>query len=650
MKERRTPVIRRGITGFFCLGPFFSPLFTSFFAPRSLFARAGAVAIILLVLTFSPAPVLATETFDTGEADAGKAGEIVEIPGVEEEVVVTAARLPLRQVETPGLTVVVDREEIRQSTGSDLPTLIAEAGFPVAASGGDFAQSSVQLGGFSANQSLVMFNGIPVNPGPVGQVDLSLFPAAVLDRVEISRGPLSPLYGANAMGGVVNIETALSGEERSGFLLSGGSFGSGEMNLFLKRRRWGLAAGGSGSAGYLPNSASRKSYFSGEYNFSPAGKNSSLVLQGHLLTKDAETPPTDAYPFPGNQSDQRYILNLRGKNQTVKNLWEYQVFTQSWANRYKDDLGDDRHQVEGYGAEFSVRREEGRHILLAGLSLTHDSFDSTKSGLNSRSYGGVFLQDFWALRQDLVLLTGLRWDTSSDYGAALSPRVNLIKYLTKNLSLKAGYGRAFRPPTVNELYWHDPQWGMFGNPDLRPEKGESYDLTLHWQDRTGNTLAAGVFRSRLTDGISWVQETETFVTRNIARVEITGFDLRWERKAKNGFGGDLNYTWLNREDWNPDTGYAKNIPLGQHRLAVGVTFARGPWLARACWQLVAGRTPQLGQAMPDYHLLDTALIYRTRNGYDLKLAVNNLLDTAYEISTGYPMPGRNLEVSIYYAF
>ena len=102
MKERRTPVIRRGITGFFCLGPFFSPLFTSFFAPRSLFARAGAVAIILLVLTFSPAPVLATEIFDTGESDAGEAGEIVEIPGVEEEVVVTAARLLLRQVETPG--------------------------------------------------------------------------------------------------------------------------------------------------------------------------------------------------------------------------------------------------------------------------------------------------------------------------------------------------------------------------------------------------------------------------------------------------------------------------------------------------------------------------------------------------------------------
>jgi len=54
--------------------------------------------------------------------------------------------------------------------------------------------------------------------------------------------------------------------------------------------------------------------------------------------------------------------------------------------------------------------------------------------------------------------------------------------------------------------------------------------------------------------------------------------------------------------------------------------------------------------MPDYRLLDTALIYRTRGGYEIKLAINNLLDTAYEINAGYPMPGRNLEVSLYHAF
>lgn len=639
--RKREPVSHRGITGFFCSGFFFSPLTLLLFS-----------AVILLTPALFPAPVLATEAPDAGGADAV---EIVEFDEVEEEVVVTAARLPLRQAETPGLTIVVDREAIRQSTGKNLSTLIVEAGFPVSASGGDFAQASVQLGGFSANQSLVLFNGVPVNPGPVGEVDLSLFPAAVLARVEISRGPLSPLYGANAMGGVVNIETALSGEERSGFFLGGGSFNSGEMDLFLKRERWGLAAGGGSSAGYRPNSDAKKTYLSGEYSFRPAGKdNDRLVLQGHFLTKDAGIPGMISSPSGGRQSDQRFILNLSGKNQTAKNLWEYRIFTQSWDNRYKSEFGADRHRVEGHGAELSGRREAGNHILLAGISLAYDDFSSTKSGQNNRSHGGVFLQDLWTLRRGLVLLTGLRWDVSSDYGAALSPRVNLIKNLTKNLSIKAGYGRAFRPPTVNELYWHEdygnPDWNMFGNPDLRPEKGESYDLTLHWQGRTGSTLTAGFYRSRLTDGIAWQQEATGYIAQNVDRVKITGLDLRWERRTKNGYGGDIAYTWLNRQDWKAGTGYAKNTRLGEHRAAVGVTFTRGPWQVRTCWQLVAGRTPQWGQAMPDYGLLDTALIYRTRNGYDLKLAVNNLLDTAYEINAGYPMPGRNLEVSIYHAF
>ena len=643
MKERkRQPVFHRGITGFFSFGSFFSFLRTPLFS----------LAAVILLTALLPAPAPAAEMTDGNGADAA---EIIEFAGVEEEVVVTATRLPLPPAETPGLTIVVDREAIRQSTGADLPTLIAEAGFPVAASGGDFAQASVQLGGFSANQSLVLFNGVPVNPGPVGEVDLSLFPAAVVNRMEISRGPLSPLYGANAMGGVVNIEAALSGEERSGFLLGGGSFDSGEINVFLQREQWGVAAGGGSSAGYRPNSDSKKSYLSGEYSFLPAGNNKNrLVLQGHFLTKEAGVPGTTGFPSGARQSDQRLILNLSGKNQAAKNLWEYRVFTQSWDNRYESEFGADRHRVEGHGAELSVRRETGNHIFLAGLSLAHDQFNSTKSGRNSRTQGAIFLQDHWRLRRNLVLLTGLRWDESSDYGSALSPRVNLIKHLTENLSVKAGYGRAFRPPTVNELYWHEdygvPEWNMFGNPDLRPEKGESYDLTLHWQDKAGRTLTAGVFRSRLTDGIAWDQEAEGWKTKNIDRVKITGFELRWERKAKNGFGGDITYTWLNRQDWKPETGYVKNTRLGEHRVAVGITYSRGPWLARGCWRLVTGRTPQWGQAMPDYRLLDTALIYRTRGGYEIKLAINNLLDTAYEINAGYPMPGRNLEVSLYHAF
>lgn len=645
--KKREPVFRQGNAGFFC---FSEKTRLSFWRKVSWLA-----AVILLTAVFSlPLPAAETpdEAPDTGEAGAV---EIIEFAGVEEEVVVTATRLPLRPAETPGLTIVIDREEIRQSKGNSLSNLIAEAGLPVAASGGDFAQSSVQLGGFSANQSLILFNGIPINPGPVGEVDLSLFPATILDRVEVSRGPLSPLYGANAMGGVVNIEASLSGEELSGFLLNGGSFSSGGMNVFLKRKRWGVAAGGGSSAGYRPNSDSRKSYLSGEYSFRPAGKdNGRLVLQGHFLTKEAGTPGTTAYPSTGRQSDQRLILNLGGKNRAGENLWEYRVFTQSWDNRYTNEFSADRHRVEGHGAELSVRREAGNHILLAGISLAHDDFSSTKSGKNSRTQGAVFLQDHWQLRPDLVLLTGLRWDESSDYGAALSPRVSLIKHLAENLSVKAGYGRAFRPPTVNELYWHEdygnPEWNMFGNPDLRPEKGESYDLTLHWHEKAGGTLAAGVFRSRLTDGIAWVQEDRGWVVQNIDRVKITGFELRWEREAQSGFGGDISYTWLNRQDWKPETGYVKNTRLGEHRVAVGITYTRGPWQARGCWQLVAGRTPQLGQAMPDYHLLDTALIYRTRSGYELKLAVNNLLDTDYEISTGYPMPGRNLEVSLYHAF
>ena len=132
------------------------------------------------------------------------------------------------------------------------------------------------------------------------------------------------------------------------------------------------------------------------------------------------------------------------------------------------------------------------------------------------------------------------------------------------------------------------------------EQVESYDLTLHWQDKAGSDADGRIFRSRLTDGIALppgTREAEGWKTKNIDRVKITGFELRWERKAKNWLRRGY-YLHLaqpagtgNRKPVTSKTPAWANTPGSRwHHL-----FPRPEWLARGCWRLVTGRTPSGGR-------------------------------------------------------
>ena len=193
--RKREPVSHRGITGFFCSGFFFSPLTLLLFS-----------AVILL----TPACYQRRCWRRKRRTPAGGRRGNRRFDEVEEGWLLPPP-VSRSASETPGLTIVV--------TGGD-PTEYGQEPLHPHRRGGvpglrfrrRFCPGLRPTGRFLRQPEPGPVQRVPVNPGPVGEVDLSLFPAAVLARVEISRGPLSPLYGANAMGGVVNIETALSGK------------------------------------------------------------------------------------------------------------------------------------------------------------------------------------------------------------------------------------------------------------------------------------------------------------------------------------------------------------------------------------------------------------------------------------------------------
>jgi len=589
--------------------------------------------LLLLVCTVSPFSGKAAEQFD-------------------EEIVVTASKIPQPVSEAPGFVQTIDEETIAEDRNKSVAEVLIQEGFTVSTNGGDASYANIRLGGASAEQTLIMVDGIPLYGGTMDQVDLSYFPVAGVEKIEVVNGPLSALYGANALGGVVNIIPNLTGEQEQRFYLSGGSFGSGRGSFQLTRERWGLAFGGARTDGHRPHSAAERYDLAAQINLIQQ-ENSLLKLYAGYRMKNAQIPESELWPGYGNQEDENLFLNLAGKREFGNNSLEAKLSYQSWDNYYEGINGDfrekDRHISTRWGSDLTLRHDRGAHRFLAGFAFNYDNINSTAVGIRQRHAVGLYLQDLWDLNDALLLHSGLRWDRVDQY-QALSPRLGLTWFLADHFNLGLNYGTAFRAPTMNDLY---SRW-VEENPDLKPEKGYKCELTGHWKD-SQMSVTANLFLSHLQDGIVWLDPDGDWISKpeNIEKIKASGFNL----SAAYDWGPietSLGYTFVDRRGWDPSRkGFSRDLNFfGQHRFNLKGQADFGKLNINTSCQVVGARRDErfrygkVPGEMPDYLLLSAGLRYQLSTNYVIGLDVENLTDTKYQIQEGYPMPGRNFKLTL----
>ena len=575
-----------------------------------------------------------------------------EMPVYEEEVVVTATRVSENASETPGQTEVITKEEIKDSATETVAQLLAQQGEIISTNGDDFSVATIRLDGATAEQSLILINGIPANRGCVGVVDLSYFPKAVIDRIEIVHGPLSSLYGANALGGVVNIIYDLTGEPQNELAYSVGSFNTGNLGYVIREQQWGLALGGSDTEGFRDYSEATNRYLIGQYDFyNESERYLSLNLQ--YLEKESQDPGRTSWLLFGTKSSESNLgINLNSKANFWQGIWEYKLYGQQLDYHY-DSLDQplfSRHQANTYGWDLAGVYSIGTHELLTGLALKREEFDSTITGNHAQEGGGIFLQDSWSFEHGTRLISGVRWDTNSDYQSAFVPRINLVQALNDQFNLKLGYGRAFRAPTINELYWYEagPGWGMFGDPDLRPERGERYDFVLEWRQASAS-FSLNYFQSKLRDGISWVDPENDWIytATNIARQRSKGLALKFQNTWFERFTGKLTYNWIDQHAWNESTSnYDQELNFfGSNQINLGLTLAFDRWRYSLDGNWISGRQ-QYNTAMPDYNVTNFNISFQPKEDLKVILSILNLMDEVYYIQPDYPMSGREWKLSM----
>ena len=582
------------------------------------------------------------------------------------DVVVSAEAEPESAASLGVAATVIDAAEIAASKATTVLDLLRTVpGLDIVQSGGPGTVTSLFLRGTSSTQTLVLVDGVPLNSPYFGGTDLSALSVANVERVEVVRGPFSALYGSEAIGGVVRVFTrrgAAQGEDSGRATLALGTASAKEAFAEIALGSGALT----GSAGFrrtladgdLPNEFFEATNVSASITAAltdalrvglvarrDEGRTGIPFDSGLPTPRRATTNETTTFEAPVS-------LALSAKSSVEASFrWVRDsptfsdpdaAFTSSSTN------------AQRAGARLVFTSILGAQRLAAGadwertLVSNESNFGVALEDVSTRTFA-LFAEDRIALAGErLVLTAGVRWDDHSAFGSAVSPRVTLAWRATPSLKLRAAAGSAFRAPSTGELYYP-----FSGNPSLRPEKSNGYELGLE------KTLGGGVvaeisgFWNDLRDLIDY--DAATFTNQNIGSVRTRGVEVAFRTPVGARSFVRASYTYLDAKDLDTHT-FLLRRPRHRASATWATTFVSGGSVSLTAMWVGARRD---GDAVdftkivedPSYLRVDAAV---TLPPLALSLApfvrVTNLLGRDYVEVSGFPAPKRRFLAGLEAAF
>lgn len=505
-----------------------------------------------------------------------------EEPRPARQTVVTATRTERFADDVVVPTEVITRRDIERSGARDLYEVLQT--HPGVDFEHSFGGTGLRLQGFDPEQVMILVDGQRIAGRVRGLVDLARFTVGDVERVEIIKGPGSALYGADAMGGVVNIITRKQSRAHEGQVIA--SFGE-RMALDVRgtgglKRESLTARLGGGRRSALPydlnpgdpaTSGSGYGGFdvNGSLTYAPTDR-FELQLATDYLWRD--TTAVDALAT-GAIFDRRGRAELfNATTRGVGYIGETRVTGSLRHSIFRDQLlQDQRAAREGDQYEASVERVWGLQVQadhafgashMTTVGVEQDVFLQRAArfrGLVDRYRTAVFAQDEWQLQEGgrLTLLPGVRLDLDSQFGMEPSPRVALRWAPREDLSLRAAYGWGFRAPSFQELYlsFDNPAVGYVveGSTDLRPER--SRGVTVALDHTVGDTVQFGLsaFRNDIENLIAVVTVAEPtpssplrFGYQNLDRARLQGLEASARFRVYSGIWLDLGYAVTDARD------------------------------------------------------------------------------------------------------
>jgi len=591
---------------------------------------------------------------------------------------------------------VVTRREIEGANAVDISDAVGYSpGVFVRQYGGLGGLRTVSLRGTSAQQTTILIDGVRYRSSADGAFDLSNMPASALERIEVVRGGNGALYGANALGGVINLVTRSADTEpfRGGATVGIGSFGERILGIDL----------GAAAAGHRLDASLQSTATDGDYPFafnefgatstvrrdnadftnlfgraswsyrSDAGGRLSLSAQGYRSQRGVPGAVVQ-----GSREQLRARMDERDLHATASLSLPIEEWDLSFAGTgrlnalaYRDpdarasgpDGADNHYDESDWSGTVRGRRSIGRDgvaeatLELAHVSLRGDNLDPSAGRVVRRLQAGGAVSANWlfdegAFGWETSVDAALRFDAFSDIPSAVSPSAGIVWRIGATpLRLRARAGTSYRAPSFSEQYYLN-----YGNVDLRPERSASYDAGFTYEAGESLVLESSFFLIATRDQIVSVPRSPvSWSAQNIARTRSRGIELGASGSLfEEMLGLRASYTLMRAEDRSGGQTDGRLLVYAPEEIFNGIADLHlGRYGIGASWQYVGHRftlaTNDPASALPHYLLVGANLSGRWdlgSIGIAARLEGSNIFGAEYQVVRNYPMPGRTFRMKV----
>ncbi len=606
-----------------------------------------------------------------------------------ESMVITASGFEQATAKAPASISVISRDQLEDRYYRDVTDALKRIPGVVVTGGGDTTDISIR--GMGSKYTLMLVDGKrttsretrPNSDGP-GIEQGWLPPLQAIERIEVIRGPMSTLYGSDAIGGVINIITRRDQHEWHGNV---------QLSTLLQEKR---ASGDEQSANFYLSGA-----LSDKLGMTVSGQNVQRQEDDITFGYEDKSLRSLSTSLTYNASDfQQWTLDLGASSQERNGHMGKTVPTddsqcrgscENSNNEYRRQsiaLGHEGHWTWGWSdshlqyeqsrnksremtiknTEFKTRliRDFETHTLTVGGSVNKaklEDFSSNQASSQTdidNTQAALFVEDEWRVTDPFSVTLGLRVDHDENYDYHASPRLYGVYQLTDSWIVKGGVATGFRSPQLREIA---PNWAqvsrggnIYGNPDLEPETSINSELSINYQGDNGVTGSLTAFHNDFDDKITRVTcpestcpptvgkdkdgnlQTKPSTTRiNVDEAVTQGVEASVFVPVTETVDVSASYTYTDSEQ---KTGDYKGQPLTQipQQLAYGevnwqATEQLRPWLSATYrgkeMDPVTGPSSR-SNIEPGYTMVDTGANYQLTESIELQGAIYNLFDNTLE--------------------
>jgi len=582
-----------------------------------------------------------------------------------EKIVVTSSKIEQTyRLSTQNISIIT-KEDI-ESSGIDEITEILDLlpSVDILEYGSIGSTRSVHTRGSSTEQVLTLIDGRPVNTPRDGLTDFNQIPLSNIERIEVLRGPATSIYGANAVGGVINIVTKSGRKNKETELTSKfGSFATKYTSLThgdaIKDFDYFIAYDYLASHGhrdaldYLSHNVNTK------FGYQLNDDNRISVSSGYYNSEVGAPGPVASPEHDKHETFKKYvdiIYNgkwIKGQDLLIKLFHNYDRL--EFIEEY-NPIDKDTHLSKVYGVDTQISQTFFDIFRTAiGVSYQDHRLNSSINAKPSYHLSGVYFESETDFFNNGALKFGLRRDEYSNFGDKLNPSASFNFWLFDTVKVHALAAKSFRAPTFNDLYWPTDEWfppalsdywplygrGAKGNLDLGPEKAISYEAGISGYLFNRFKTDLTFFKTTFEDLIEWQMDSAYWwKPTNVTSAAIKGVELETEFIIREHLKANFNYTYLEAKDKHTKKWL---IYRPRHLYKLRLVYSPTPKYELGLSAIHKSKrfTNTNNTSLLEHaSVLNLNFTYNVNDNFKLILEAKNIFDRQYEEERGYSMPGR----------